>query len=92
MLWATRLFDLCQGSDIEELFADQYAASGRPKDMMLIEVRNEVGRRRLYVGAPGPELLSCYYGFASCLRRDLPKAPTLIAGNQAVFQAMFSAG
>ncbi|MGU3537748.1 hypothetical protein [Methylobacterium sp. A54F] len=92
MMWATRLVQPEEMASIKELFTDQSAALGAPRDMMLLEVREEAGGIRLYVGVPEAEMLSSYFGFAPCLKRDLPKAPALIAGDRAVFQAMFQAG
>ncbi|KAB1068483.1 hypothetical protein [Methylobacterium planeticum] len=92
MLWATRLLDAGEGIGVEELFAGQSAALGSPRDMMLLAVDEAPARRRVFVGVPDPNLLDCYSGFEACLRRDVPRAPTLVAGDQGVFQAMFQSG
>ena len=92
MLWATRLIDVAKGIEIERLFADQSAALGFPRDMMLLAVEEPPSRHRLFVGVPEPELLGAYFGFRTCLRRDIPQAPTLMAGDQGMFQAMFQSG
>lgn len=92
MLWASRLLDVGNDVYIRELFEAQRAALGKPHDMMLIAVDEEGYKRRLFVGVPNGEMLNGYFGFDFCLRRDLPKAPTLIAGHQEVFQAMFQSG
>lgn len=92
MLWATRLLDVGDDLYIRELFEAQRAALGTPRDMMLIAVDEAGCKRRLFVGLPDEELLNAYYGFDPCLRRNLPKAPALIAGHQDVFQAMFQSG
>ena len=92
MLWATRLLNAGKDFYIRELFEAQSAALGKPRDMMLVAVEREDGKHRLFVGVPDEELLNAYYGFDFCLKRDLPKAPVLIAGHQDVFQAMFQSG
>jgi hypothetical protein len=92
MIWATRLLDVGSEEFIRELFEAQVASLGRPEDMMLISVDEEPSRRRLWIGAPEDDLLSSYYGFVRISRQDLPVAPTLVAGSQRVFQAMFQAG
>ena len=92
MIWATRRLDLGEDFYIRELFEAQSSAFGSPRDMMLIAVDEDTKSRRLFVGVPDGGLLNAYHGFELCLRRDLPKAPVLIAGHQDVFQAMFQAG
>lgn len=92
MLWATRLLNVGGDLYIRELFDAQRAALGTPRDMMLIAVDEEGCKRRLFVGVPDEVMLSAYYGFNPCLGRNLPKAPTLIAGHQDAFQAMFQSG
>lgn len=92
MLWATRLLDVGDDLYIREMFEAQRAALGKPRDMMLIVVDEEGYKRRLFVGVPDEAMLNAYYGFEPCLKRDLPKAPALIAGHQDMFQAMFQSG
>ena len=92
MLWATRLLAVGDDLYVRELFEAQRAVLGDPRDMMMIAVEEEGCQRRLFVGVPDEEMLNAYYRFDFCLRRDLPKAPTLIAGHQNVFQAMFQSG
>ena len=92
MLWATRLLDVGQDLFILELFEAQRATLGMPRDMMLVAIDKEGCKRRLFIGVPDEEMLNAYYGFQFCLRRDLPKAPVLIAGPQDMFQAMFQSG
>ena len=92
MLWATRVVEASEIASVEELFADQSAALGFPRDMMLLAIDEEPSRRRVFVGVPDANLLDSYFGFAACLRRDVPRAPSLVAGDQGVFQAMFQSG
>ena len=92
MLWATRVVEAAESAGVENLFGEQSAALGFPRDMMLLVVDEPPSRHRLFVGVPDAELLGSYFGFRPCLRREIPQAPTLVAGDQGVFQAMFQSG
>ncbi|GEP12517.1 hypothetical protein [Methylobacterium gnaphalii] len=92
MLWATRAINAHDSASIGELFADQWAALGHNRDMMLLVIQETPMRHRLFVSVPDRYLLDAYVGFEPCLRRDIPPAPTLVAGDQGVFQAMFQSG
>lgn len=92
MLWATRVVDEADEAPIRELVTDQRSAFGRPTDLMLVALPGEPGKRHLWLGVSDEELLTAYYGFTPCLRRDLPKAPVLLEGEQAMFQAIFQSG
>ena len=90
MFWATRLLDADDDVFVRELFEAQCVALGNPPNLMLIAVKNEIEKRRLFVGVPNAELLNSYFGFKPCLKNNLPKAPTLIGGCHDVFEALFS--
>ncbi|MCE4226961.1 hypothetical protein HCU64_24800 [Methylobacterium sp. C25] len=92
MLWATRVFDADFSVSIEELFAEQSAALNHSREMMLLLIQETPMHHRFFVGVPEQSLLDVYVGFEPCLRRDIPPAPTLLAGDQGVFQAMFQSG
>lgn len=80
MIWAKKRI---RGSDlrsIELLFREQTAAFDEHKQMMLITVEEDWPMLTVFVSALSEELLSSYYGFSFCTRRELPLAPTLVAG------------
>lgn len=89
MIWAKKRV---RGSDlrsIELLFRDQAEAFDVHKQMMLIVVDGEWPMMTVFVSVLNEDLLSSYYGFDFCTRRELLSAPTLIAGCRVRFCRTF---
>jgi hypothetical protein len=91
MYWATRVFDGRDNVDIKALFEDRFIALGRPRDMLLISAEASTQHAQVCVGLPALDLLTDFDGFRPMAWKDLPRAPTLLAGHRDVFQAMFQA-
>ncbi|MBB2961881.1 hypothetical protein [Methylobacterium sp. R2-1] len=93
------MIDRANVPSVTFLFREQIASFDPGRQMMLISVDEEWPMIRLWVALPDPALLTPYYGFVSCPRRDvscprrdLPTAPVLLAGDPARFEQMFHGG
>lgn len=89
MIWAARTIEDHQESSLRELFRAQRDALGDPRNMMLVALRLDDERRRIYLNCHDFDCLPAYYGFDRIPREDLPRAPILLEGDPAAFEAMF---
>ncbi len=80
MIWAKKRIRVSDLRSIELLFRDQAEAFDKHKQMMLIAVDEDCPMITAFVSVLNENLLSSYYGFDFCTRRELPSAPILIAG------------
>lgn len=89
MIWAKKRIRASDLRSIELLFRDQAEAFDVHQQMMLIVVDGNWPMITVFVSVLNENLLSSYYGFDFCTRRDLPSAPTLIAGCRVRFCRTF---
>lgn len=89
MIWAWKRIVSGDLRSIELLFRDQVAAFDEHKQMMLIKVDDDWPIMVVFVSVLDEDLLSSYYGFSFCTRRELPSAPTLVAGCRVRFCRVF---
>ncbi|ARO57107.1 hypothetical protein B2G69_25040 [Methylorubrum zatmanii] len=89
MIWAWKRIVSGDLRSIELLFQDQVAAFDDYKQMMLIKVDEDWPMVVVFVAVLDEALFSSYYDFKFCTRRELPSAPTLVAGCRVHFCRVF---
>jgi hypothetical protein len=90
VIWAAKTYTRGDWIPVQDLFERQFLALNGPHDMMLVMADNDDGSQTLYLGLPKGALIRTFEGFEFMSESELPRAASLLVGDQSAFEKWFS--